>query len=49
MKKYCTFPDQSKFEINSILDVRENQTCIAYYDENILQILWVSNDFIVKE
>lgn len=46
MKKYCIFPDQSKFEIHSILDVNENQTYIVYYEENIPQMLWVPNEFI---
>jgi hypothetical protein len=49
MKKYCIFPDQSKFPIHSILDVFENQSCIAYYDEDIVQILWVPNEFVVAE
>jgi len=49
MKKYCTFPDQSKFEIHSILDVTETQTYICYYDENIAQVLWVTNDFITND
>ena len=49
MKKYCVFPDQSKFEINSILDTSESYTCIAYYDDNLPQILWVPNDFISND
>lgn len=49
MKKYCVFPDQSKFELHSILDVSETHTCIAYYDDNLPQILWVPNDFITND
>lgn len=46
MKKYCTFPDQTKVEIHSILDTSESQTCIAYNDDNLPQILWVPNEYI---
>lgn len=49
MKKYCTFPDETKIELHSILDVTDTHTCICYYDENISQILWVPNDFIVND
>lgn len=46
MKKYCIFPDQSKVEIQSILDVSGDQTCICYISEELPQVLWVPNDFI---
>jgi hypothetical protein len=46
MKNYCTFPDQTKIEIHSILYVTDTHTHIRYYDENLPQILWVPNDFI---
>lgn len=50
MKKYCIFPDQSQFELHSVLDVCETQTCIAYIDEEAgTQILWVPNEFIVTQ
>jgi hypothetical protein len=51
IKKYCTFPDQTKVKITSILDVSETYTCIAYDDgdENLPQILWVPNDSITND
>lgn len=53
MKKYCTFPDQTTFHTMSILDVTENQTCVAYIDPNDkqagAQVLWVPNEFITTE
>lgn len=49
MKKYCTFPDQTKVQVHSILEVSDNQTCISYYEENIPQILWIPTDFLVND
>jgi hypothetical protein len=49
MKKYCTFPDETKIELHSILDVTDIQTCICYYCENIPQTLWVPSDFITND
>lgn len=49
MKKYCVFPDQSKIKIHSIPDVFENQSYIVYYDEGLIQTLWVPNEFLVEE
>lgn len=49
MKNYCTFPDETKIELHSILDTNDTQTYICYYEENLPQILWVPNEFIVKE
>jgi hypothetical protein len=49
MKKCCIFPDQTKIEIHSILYVTENQTHICYYDENLPQVLWIPNDFLVND
>jgi hypothetical protein len=49
MKKYCTFPDETKIEVHSILDYDDIQTYICYYHEEIPQILWVPNDFISSE
>jgi|LakMenE01Jun11ns_1017448.scaffolds.fasta_scaffold9891178_3 hypothetical protein len=49
MKKYCTFPDQTKFQVHSILDKDESHTYICYYYENIQQILWVPNDFLSND
>lgn len=49
MKKYCTFPDQTKVEISSILNLDDTHTYICYYYENIAQVLWVRNDFITND
>ena len=49
MKKYCVFPDETKIELHSILDVTDTQTYICYYDENIPQTLWVPNDFLSND
>ena len=49
MKNYCTFPDETKIELHSILDTNDTQTYICYYEENLPQTLWVPNVFIVKE
>lgn len=56
MKKYCTFPDQTTFELHntmSILDVTESQTCVAYIDPNDeqagAQVLWVPSEFITTK
>ncbi len=46
MKIYCTFPDQTKVEIHSILYVTDTQTNICYYEENIPQTLWIPNEFL---
>jgi hypothetical protein len=49
MKNHCVFPDQSKVEVHSILDRVGDQTCISYFHEEVPQILWVPNDFIVSD
>ena len=53
MKKYCIFPDQSRFELHknlSILDITDSQTLVAYVDEEAgSQVLWVPNDFITND
>lgn len=49
MKNHCVFPDQSKFEVHSILDRVGDQTCISYFSEEVPQILWVPNDFIISD
>jgi len=49
MKKYCTFPDETKVELHSILDVTDTQTYICYYDENLPQNIWVPNDFLSND
>ncbi len=47
MKKVCRFPDDSRFIIESILDTNETQTYVCYSWDDIVQKLWVPNDFIV--
>ena len=49
MKKYCIFPDQTTVEIQLVLDVTDTHTYIFYLQDNIPQILWVPNDFIIKQ
>lgn len=49
MKKYCTFPDNTKIKIHSILDTNETQTYICYLWENISQTLWVPSEFISEQ
>lgn len=49
MKKYCLFPDQTKVEIQSIFDVSEGYTNICYISEELPQVLWVPNDFVINE
>jgi hypothetical protein len=49
MKKYCTFPDQTKVELHSILDTNETQSYICYYCDSIPQTLWVPNEFIAND
>jgi hypothetical protein len=49
MKKYCTFPDETKIKLHSILDVTETHTYICYYDEKLSQVLWVPNNFLVND
>jgi hypothetical protein len=45
MKIYCTFPDETRIEVD-VLEVTNTQTKICYYYEHINQTLWVPNDFI---
>lgn len=45
-KKYCVFPDQSKFEIVSLIETNEVQTHLVYKDGNDTQELWVPNDYV---
>lgn len=47
--KFCTFPDQTKVNLHSILDVGESQSYVCYFWENIPQSLWVPNEFISNE
>jgi hypothetical protein len=49
INKFCEFPDATKFQIHSILDVTDTHTHICYYDENLPQILWVPNDFLSND
>jgi hypothetical protein len=49
INKFCNFPDGTKIQLHSILDVAESQSYICYYCDNIPQTLWVPNDFITQE
>jgi len=49
INKSCEFPDGTKIQLHSILDVNETQTQICYYSDNLPQILWVPNDFISND
>ena len=49
INKFCEFPDGTKIQLHSILDVTDNQSYICYYDENLPQTLWVPNDFLSND
>jgi hypothetical protein len=47
INKFCVFPDETKVQLHSILDVSDTHTQVCYYWENLAQILWVPNDFVI--
>ena len=49
IKKFCVFPDYTEFQLKSILDKQDTQSCVCYYHEDTIQTLWVPNDFVVEK
>lgn len=46
MKKYCTFPDQSKFELIFCVEHPNGFSHVKYEHEGVIQEIFVPNDFI---
>ena len=49
IKKFCIFPDYTEFQLQSILDKGDTQSCVCYYHEDTLQTLWVPNEFVADK
>lgn len=44
--RICTFPDQTTFHLNAILDVWQDMIQVGYYDEGLPQVVWVHRDSV---